>query len=65
MGNEIKYSFPDEENRTDDDALLETFDKTDISQVDTELSRDISGLWVGMKYVYQNYDGVTKYKFRS
>lgn len=38
MGNEIKYSFPDEENRTDDDALLETFDKADISQVDTELS---------------------------
>lgn len=60
MGNELKYNFPDEENRTDDDALIQAFKKANINQVDTELARDLSIFGVGIEYIYQNKDGVTK-----
>lgn len=60
MGNELKFSFPDEENRTDDDALIDAFRKANINQVDTELSRDLSIYGLGIEYIYQDKEGVTR-----
>lgn len=60
MGNPIKYTFPEEENRTDDDSLLQAFRKANITQVDTELARDLSIFGIGIEYVYQDKEGNTK-----
>lgn len=60
MGNPIKYTFPEEENRTDDDSLLQAFRKANITQVDTELARDLSIFGIGIEYVYQDKEGDTK-----
>ena len=60
MGNPIKYTVPDADNRADDDALLTAFKKANIDQIDTELSRDISIYGIGLEYVYQDREGVTK-----
>lgn len=60
MGNEIKYNFPNEKNRTDDDSLIQAFKKANINQVDIEISRDLSIFGIGLEYIYQNKDGVTK-----
>lgn len=54
MGNPIKYTFPKEEKRTDDDSLLQAFRKANITQVDTELARDLSIFRIGIEYVYQD-----------
>jgi SPP1 family phage portal protein len=60
MGNPIKYTFPEEETRTDDDSLLQAFRKANITQVDTELARDLSIFGIGIEYVYQDKEGNTK-----
>lgn len=60
MGNPIKYTFPEEEMRTDDDSLLQAFRKANITQVDTELARDLSIFGIGIEYVYQDKEGNTK-----
>lgn len=60
MGNELKYVFPNAENRTDDDFLLEAFAKANINQVDTEVARDLSIFGIGIEHIYQNEDGITK-----
>lgn len=60
MGNPIKYTFPAEETRTDDDSLLQAFRKANITQVDTELARDLSIFGIGIEYVYQDKEGNTK-----
>lgn len=60
MGNPIKYTFPKEETRTDDDSLLQAFRKANITQVDTELARDLSIFGIGIEYVYQDKEGNTK-----
>lgn len=60
MGNPIKYTFPGEETRTDDDSLLQAFRKANITQVDTELARDLSIFGIGIEYVYQDKEGNTK-----
>ena len=60
MGNPIKYTFPEEEMRTDDDSLLQAFRKANITQVDTELARDLSIFGIGVEYVYQDKEGNTK-----
>lgn len=60
MGNPIKYTFPGEETRTDDDSLLQAFRKANITQVDTELARDLSIFGIGLEYVYQDKEGNTK-----
>lgn len=60
MGNPIKYTFPEEEVRTDDDSLLQAFRKANITQVDTELARDLSIFGIGIEYVYQDKEGNTK-----
>lgn len=60
MGNPIKYIFPEEETRTDDDSLLQAFRKANITKVDTELARDLSIFGIGIEYVYQDKEGYTK-----
>lgn len=60
MGNPIKYTFPEEDERTDDDSLLQAFRKANITQVDTELARDLSIFGIGIEYVYQDKEGNTK-----
>lgn len=60
IGNPVKYSFSDEEERTEDDELLEAYKKANIEQVDTELSRDISIYGIGIEFVYQDKHGNTR-----
>lgn len=60
IGNPIKYTFPEEENRNDDDLLLQAFKKANINQVDTEIVRDLSIFGIGIEYVYQDKEGNTK-----
>lgn len=60
IGNPIKYTFPNADEREDDDELLKAFRIANIDQVDTELSRDLSIYGIGIEYIYQDRNGNTR-----